>query len=84
MLIDRADNVINLCEIKYYNKPLKVTAALSESLRYKNANFVTISKTKKAVFNTLITTFGTDKSTYFSSDIHSEVDMTCLFGQEHL
>ncbi|MBP6448350.1 MAG: hypothetical protein KA341_16225 [Saprospiraceae bacterium] len=84
MLIDRADNVINLCEIKYYNKPLKVTAALSESLRYKNANFVTISKTKKAVFNTIITTFGTDESAYISSDINSEVDMKCLFGQERL
>ncbi len=84
MLIDRADNVINLCEIKYYNKPLKVTASLSESLRIRSATFSAISNTKKAVFNTLITTYGTDKSEYISSDIHSEVDMKCLFGQERL
>jgi len=45
---------------------------------------VTISKTKKTVFNTIITTFGTDESAYISSDINSEVDMKCLFGQEHL
>ena len=68
----------------FINKPLKVTASLSESLRIRSATFAAISKTKKAVFNTLITTYGTDKSEYISSDIHSEVDMKCLFGQERL
>lgn len=79
MLIDRADNVINLCEIKFYNKPIKVTPAMSEKLRIKNVNFCSASKTKKAVFNTLITTFGLDTSDYFSSDVQSAVDMSCLF-----
>lgn len=84
MLIDRADNVINLCEIKYYNKPTRVTSAFADKLRIRNATFCAITKTKKAVFNTLITTFGTEKTDYISSEIQSEVDMKCLFGQERL
>ena len=84
MLIDRADYVINLCEIKYYNKPTRVTSAFADKLRIRNATFCAITKTKKAVFNTLITTFGTEKTDYISSEIQSEVDMKCLFGQERL
>lgn len=84
MLIDRADNVINICEIKYYNKPIRVSTAFADKLRTRNATFCTITKTKKAVFNTLITTFGTDKTEYTSSEIHSEADMSCLFRLERL
>jgi uncharacterized protein len=84
MLIDRADNVINIFEIKYYNKPIRVSAAFADKLRARNATFCAITKTKKAVFNTLITTFGTDKTEYTSSEIHSEADMSCLFRLERL
>ena len=84
MIIDRADNVLNLCEIKYYNKPFKVDASFSEKLRFRAASFQEISKSKKSIFNTLITTFGVDTDSYPSSDIQSYLDMTCLFDQPHL
>jgi AAA+ ATPase superfamily predicted ATPase len=58
LLIDRNDHVINLCEIKFYNDELILSNADAENIRKKRSTFKFISKTKKQVFITLITTFG--------------------------
>lgn len=58
LLIDRSDNVINLCEIKFYNEAMIITKADAENIRKKKSIFKFITKTKKQVFVTLITTFG--------------------------
>ena len=46
-LLDRADNVINLCEVKFYNKELKPDKKFVEALRNKRARFIEYSGTKK-------------------------------------
>ena len=58
LLIDRSDNIINLCEIKFYNEEMIITKADAENIRKKKSIFKFITKTKKQVFVTLITTFG--------------------------
>jgi uncharacterized protein len=83
MIIDRADNTINLCEMKFYNKQLQVTSKLAEQLRIKRATFIELTATKKTVFNTVISTFGLDKTEYQSSEIDSEVQMKDLFSLTH-
>ncbi len=62
LLIDRHDNVINLCEIKFYNEEMILTKVDAENIRKKKSIFKFISKTKKQVFVTLITTFGMHQS----------------------
>lgn len=79
MLISRADNVVNLCEMKFYNGQVKFNQKLESSLREKRNLFKELSGTKHSVFNTIITTFGIDKTSYNSSEIDNEVTMSCLF-----
>jgi AAA+ ATPase superfamily predicted ATPase len=62
LLIDRNDNVINLCEIKFYNEEMVLTKVDAENIRKKKSIFKFITKTKKQVFVTLITTFGMHQS----------------------
>ncbi|MBK8622878.1 MAG: AAA family ATPase [Saprospiraceae bacterium] len=58
LLIDRADNVINLCEVKFYNEEFIISKSDAENLRKKKSIFKHVSKTKKQIFITLLTTFG--------------------------
>lgn len=58
LLIDRNDEVINLCEIKFYKDKFLINKAYAEKLRTKKQVFTTVTKTKKQVFITLITSFG--------------------------
>lgn len=62
MLIDRADRSINLCEMKFYNADLVVTAEMAKQLRTRRARFIELSRTRKTVFNTLVTTYGVANS----------------------
>ena len=58
LLIDRADGIINLCEVKFANANYKLTPAYKQTLRERAATFAAISKTRKSIFTTLITTYG--------------------------
>jgi hypothetical protein len=58
MLIDRADRSINLCEMKFYNADLIVTTDMAKQLRSRRARFIELSKTRKTVFNTIVTPYG--------------------------
>ena len=58
MLIDRSDNVINVCEIKYSNKEFAIDAAYEKSLNNKLSCFSSESRTRKALHLTFITANG--------------------------
>ena len=79
MLISRADNAVNLCEVKFYDSSIKLNEKLSNSLREKRSRFRELSGTKHSVFNTLITTFGIDNTSYNDSEIDNVISMECLF-----
>lgn len=64
ILIDRADNVINICEMKYYNGKYQLTAADIKNLQQKQQVFETTTKTKKQIFYTLITLNGLQQNKY--------------------
>ena len=79
MLIDRADRAINLCEIKFYNDDFPMTDELATQLRQRRENFRTLTKTKKTLFNTLITTYGVKHSKTSKSQIDHVLTMDKLF-----
>ncbi len=79
MLINRKDGVVNLCEAKYTDKEFIITKEYSSKLRQKRAIFEHISKTKKSVISTLMTTFPAIRNEYFLEEIYSEIVMDDLF-----
>jgi uncharacterized protein len=79
MLIDRADRAINLCEIKFYNDDFPMTDDFANHLRQRKERFKTVTKTKKSLFNTLITTYGVKHSKNSRSQTDHVVTMDKLF-----
>ncbi|MCL1808554.1 MAG: ATP-binding protein [Clostridiales bacterium] len=74
LVIDRADRVINLCEIKFANGPFEIDRAYDLALRGKIEAFRNETKTRKALHLTMITTYGVKPGKY-SSIVQSEVIM---------
>ncbi|MES2274236.1 MAG: ATP-binding protein [Chlamydiota bacterium] len=68
LLIDRADQCINLCEMKYGNEEFLITKAYDQKLREKKTIFIQQTKTKKSVLITLIAPYGVKKNVgYFGT-----------------
>ncbi|MBQ6771796.1 MAG: AAA family ATPase [Bacteroidales bacterium] len=78
LLIDRADNVLNLCEMKFYKKPF----VLSQQDRFDFEDRVDllgrITKPKKNIHFTLVTTFGLKHSEH-SGVVQKVVTLEDLF-----
>jgi hypothetical protein len=64
LVLDRADHVINLCEMKYTAENLAVDAALERQLLRRKAVFTAATKMKKAVHWTLVTTYAPERTAY--------------------
>lgn len=58
MMIDRKDGVINVCEMKFYKEPFVVTKEYADKVRTRNAIFRDQENCRKALVNTLVTTYG--------------------------
>ncbi len=78
LLIDRGDNVINLCEMKYYDGEYVITKEEDMRLRNRAGLFQRLTKTRKAIRLTMITSFGLSHNMYWSC-VHNELTADCLF-----
>lgn len=79
LLIDRKDDCINLCEMKFYNTEFIITKKYAAELTSKRVAFINDSKTKKAIFVTLISTYGVKDNEYKLQQIQDTVLMNDLF-----
>lgn len=79
LVIDRQDNAITLCEIKFYDKPFKIDKEIAKSLMNKVKIFETKTKTAKQVFLALITANGLAPSIYNEDIVDGLVVMSDLF-----
>jgi hypothetical protein len=79
LVIDRADGVINLCEMKYSKEEYAISRQYDEELRRKRAVFVASTGTRKALFQTIVTTYGLVPGAY-SGNVQSVITMDSLFG----
>ena len=73
LVIDRADNCINLCEIKFYSAQLVLSAKEADNLRRKKARFLQATQTRKALFTTLITVNGFTRNQHYVRAVDSHV-----------
>ena len=79
LLIERSDNTIHLCEIKFLPDELIITKALADNLQNKRAVFNYHTGNKKHIFNTIITTYGLKSNNYSVQNIDQVVTMASLF-----
>ena len=79
LLIDRRDQVINLCEAKFSLDKFTIDKDYADKLRTKISTFKEASKTRKAVFLTMITTYGLEKNKHATALVQNEVIMDDLF-----
>lgn len=78
LLIVRKDQVINLCEMKYSNTEYTINKKDDSDIRRKVSDLRAGTKTKYAIFPTLITTYGLLDNGY-SGNIQSVIIMDDLF-----
>ena len=78
MLIDRSDQVVNLCEMKYATSSYSLTKEEEMKLRNRLEVFRTTTQTTKAIHLTMITTYGLTPNIH-SGIIQNEVTMDDLF-----
>lgn len=79
LVIDRRDQVINLCEMKFSINKFIINEKYAEELRNKIGVFKTETKTRKSVFLTLITTYGLQQNAYSIGLVQNDITMNALF-----
>lgn len=80
LLIDRRDQVINICEMKYANDVYIIDKDYEERLRKRLSTFQHLKRTRKALHLTFITTYGLSRNTH-SGNVQTEVTMDDLFDR---
>ena len=78
LIIDRKDQTINLCEMKFSTQAYSISKKEEELLQTRKLAFMEETKTRKAVHLTMVTTFGV-KPNMYSDRIQSEVTLEDLF-----
>lgn len=78
LIIDRADRMINLCEIKFSTAPYPISTKYADKIRSRMAEFQAETNTRKGIVNTFVTTYGILNANT-SSLVNSEVMLDDLF-----
>jgi AAA+ ATPase superfamily predicted ATPase len=78
LLIDRTDNAITLCEIKYTNQPFIIDKKYAEKLRKKVEVFKKVTRTNKQIFLAMVTARGLKETMYAEEMIEGVVTLDDL------
>jgi uncharacterized protein len=79
LLIDRADRIINVCEMKFSTTVFTIDKKYAQELRKKLDIFRNASATKKTILLAMITTYGVTENEYANELVQSSVTMDALF-----
>ena len=78
MIIERKDNIVNMCEMKFYGEEFSVDKNYDKVLRNRISLLSEELSPKMAIHSTLITTFGLKYNEY-SGAFTNVIDMNALF-----
>ena len=78
LIIERADQIISLCEIKYSRAQYSIDAKEEERLRNRLVDFAEETKVREAVQLVMITTYGLKENNH-SSEVNDKLVMDDLF-----
>jgi hypothetical protein len=81
LVIDRRDQVINLCEMKFFINPFVIDKKYADVLRNKIGLFKQETGTRKSVFLTMVTTFGIEGNRYSGGLVQNDLTMDVLFSE---
>jgi AAA+ ATPase superfamily predicted ATPase len=79
MIIDRADNCVNLLEIKFYNTEFEVSESYGRQLLHKATIFQERTRLKKNIFITMLTVFGVKKNEHYLTSVTNQLLIDELF-----
>lgn len=79
LLLDRADNVVNVCEMKFAKEPYAIDADCERNLQNKTSACRRFCGNRKSVHVTMVTTFGIRQGVH-SGIVQSEVSLDDLFA----
>ncbi len=79
LVIDRADDIVNLCEIKFYSDEFSIDAGYLQKLRKKESQFRLTTGTKKSIYTIIISTWGLNPNQYSQAIVTKSLTMKCLF-----
>ena len=78
LIIERADHVVNLCEMKWTETPYAIEKSYYEQLQQKIAAFRTVTGYRHAIHLTLVSSCGVTPNKY-KSVVQSEICLKQLF-----
>lgn len=79
MIIDRADNCVNILEVKFQNSEYEVSEAYARLLLNKAAIFKERTRLKKNIFITMLTVFGVKKNEHYLMAVTNQLLIDDLF-----
>ncbi len=79
MVIERGDNIVNLCEMKYSDEPFTIEKRYADSLRNKRSVLRSLIKKKQSVSIVMVTTNGLKQNQYSSELVQNEILLSDLF-----
>ena len=79
LVIDRADHVVNLCEMKYTVGDFRIDKSYDADLRRKISTFIEETQCRSSVHLTLVTTYSLERNEY-SGRVQSVITMDDLFS----
>ncbi len=80
LLLDRADDVISVCEIKFTDGPFTITRSYASRLRNKLTVFRSVTGTRKALHLVMVTSYGVRPNIHSRELVDSEVRMEQLIA----
>ena len=80
MLIERKDNIVNMCEMKFYNEEFSVSKAYHVTLMHRQNILEEHLSRKQIIHSTLITTYGLTYNEY-SGDFQQVITLDDLFKE---
>lgn len=82
MLIERSDDAINLCEIKYTDQPFAIDKSYATNLEKKIAIFKKATGTQKQIFLSFISANGIKATVYSEDMVTGIVTLNDLFSED--
>lgn len=79
LVIDRNDQIINICEMKFYASEFTIDKSYSRKLRHKLAGFKEQTKTKKQLFLTMVSTYGINENEHKIDLVQNDITLDALF-----
>lgn len=79
LVLDRADQCINLCEMKFYNNIYTLKKHDVEVINKKKRIFLEDTGSRKAIFVTLITSYGAKETDHYLECVDNQLTLDNLF-----